>query len=138
MMSVGNLQYFVIVSKEDCPIFEIELLNNSKRDDAMHLHQFILHASLDLIDEKIWDTTSMNLKVVDKFNDLFVSSYVTAGRSRLLLLHDIRNEDGIKAFFQEAHELYLKICMNPFHDTNSLIKSPTFEQRIIQLGKKYL
>jgi hypothetical protein len=46
---------------------------------------------------------------VDKFNDLLVSCYNTAGHARLLLLHDSRlSEENIRGFFQEVHELYLK------------------------------
>jgi hypothetical protein len=51
----------------------------------------------------------MNLRVVDKFNDLLVSAYVTAARTRLLLLHDNRNDDGIHAFFKEVRGLALPL-----------------------------
>ena len=47
--------------------------------------------------------------MVDKFNDLLVSCYNTAGHARLLLLHDSRlSEESIRAFFQDVHELYVK------------------------------
>jgi hypothetical protein len=32
----------------------------------------VLHASLDAVDEQLWNTTSMHLGVVDKFNNLHV------------------------------------------------------------------
>ncbi len=41
------------------------------RDDrAQYLHQFVLHAALDAVEEQQWQTTSMSLGVVDKFNNL--------------------------------------------------------------------
>jgi hypothetical protein len=49
-------------------------------------------------------------QVVDRFNEYFVSAYTTATQARFLLLHDSRNEDGIRSFFQEVHELYIKVC----------------------------
>eukprot|EP00241_Pyramimonas_parkeae_P009140 CAMPEP_0114263420 /NCGR_PEP_ID=MMETSP0058-20121206/22496_1 /TAXON_ID=36894 /ORGANISM="Pyramimonas parkeae, CCMP726" /LENGTH=103 /DNA_ID=CAMNT_0001379691 /DNA_START=246 /DNA_END=557 /DNA_ORIENTATION=+ len=77
-------------------------------------------------------------KVVDKFNDMLVSAFVTASRMRLMLLHDARNEDGIKAFFQEVYELVLKVQMNPFQDKNATIKIPMFDQRLRLIARKYL
>ncbi|KAG6426101.1 hypothetical protein SASPL_110315 [Salvia splendens] len=119
---------FMIVSKNDIPIYEAEVGTVPKKEDAAHQHQFILHAALDIVQDTAWTTSAMFLKAIDRFNDLVVSVYVTAGHilsfvmsdfiihTRLMLLHDSRNEDGIKSFFQEVHELYIKASSVMFYN----------------------
>ena len=68
---------FVIVGQEDHPIFGADLAARggevgSKDDRAQYLHQFILHAALDAVDEQQWQSQAMFLGVVDKFNNLQV------------------------------------------------------------------
>jgi len=136
-MSTGNF-VFVIVGKNDKPIYETEHNNLQKKDLAMQHSQFIIHSALDTVDEAVWKSSQMFLKVVDKYNDLNISAFVTAGNTRFMLLHDFRNEDGIKTFFTEVYELYVKILLNPFYIPNSPIASPTFDARVKILSKRHL
>ena len=48
-----------------------------QREDNSHLNQFIIHAALDMVDEAVWGTQSMQFKSVDKFNDFLISAFVT-------------------------------------------------------------
>jgi hypothetical protein len=68
-----------------------------QKEDLSYHHQFILHAALDVVQDLAWTTNAMFLKSVDRFNDLVVSVYVTAGHilqksdsdSPFVVLHDI-------------------------------------------------
>nr|KYP61887.1 Trafficking protein particle complex subunit 2 [Cajanus cajan] len=142
---------FIIVSRNDIPIYEAEVGVAAKREDAAQLHQFILHAALDIVQDLAWTTSAMYLKSVDRFNELVVSVYVTAGhilyildyfiveiKIVFMLLHDSRNDDGIKSFFQEVHELYIKTLLNPLYLPGSRITSSHFDTKVRALARKYL
>ena len=100
--------------------------------------QFILHAALDLVDEMQWKSTTTFLRTVDKYNDLFISAYVTPGGVRFLLLHEAKNEEAVKSFFVEVHELYIRVLLNPFYEAGTRIKSPSFDSRVKLIAQSHL
>lgn len=117
---------------------------------------------------KMWDTRDMYLKVVDRFNDQLISAFVTASSKnsaslihikhfaprsfarlfcgsnhvssdhRFLLLHEPRQEDGVKPFFSDLHDLFIKATLNPLYVDSEPIKSTAFHDRVLVLVRKYL
>lgn len=59
--------YFAIVGTKDNPLFEHEFGTWRHggdgvarfREDARHMNQFIVHSSLDIVDEMMWNTGAM-------------------------------------------------------------------------------
>ncbi|GKT46717.1 putative trans-acting enoyl reductase [Colletotrichum spaethianum] len=165
--------YFAIVGTQDNPLFEYEFGTSKQGGDGQsrfneqirHLNQFILHSSLDIVEEVQWAqgqivTIDRYLKIVDKFFNNYVSCFVTAGNVKFLLLHQPSapsstassrsstaiganptspaTEEAIKNFFQEVYENWLKAMMSPFYKVNMEIKSPVFRSRVAAAGRKYL
>ncbi|PVU94094.1 hypothetical protein BB561_002780 [Smittium simulii] len=91
-----------------------------------------------MVDDVVWKSNSCFLKIVDCVNDWNVSAYVTPSNIRFMLLHEAKNEDKIKLFFQDAHEIYVKALMNPFFEPNYPINSQSFDSLIRKLAKRYL
>jgi hypothetical protein len=89
----------------------IKVKNETKKEETPYFYQFIAHASLDFLDEKL-STKSNNLYFpnIDRFNEWNVSCYVTPSFLRFIILHDAKNEEGIKGFCQEVYENYIKVC----------------------------
>jgi trafficking protein particle complex subunit 2 len=136
-MSSGRTLYFCAVAKGDVPIYEAHLTSGHAKLQKDDLIQFIVHAALDAVDQKVWGTTSMYLKDVDKFNDLTISGFCTAGHIKFLLLHDHRTEEAaIKQFFYDVYETYVKVALNPFCEKNTPITSKPFDDKVKAIAKK--
>ncbi|KYQ89232.1 trafficking protein particle complex subunit 2 [Tieghemostelium lacteum] len=131
------LYTFLIIGKNDNPLYEIEFPSSSQKKESTYINQYILHSSLDIVEEHVWKSNNMYLKIIDKYNKYNISSYVTAGQIKLMLLHEKKDEDPIRSFFTEVHDIYLKYLLNPFYTFNTPITSPTFDARVRKLGAKY-
>ena len=80
---------FMIVSKEDFPVYELQIENLVKKKEYLQMHEFILHSSLDNIDHIQWTTNNMYLKTVDRFNELSITCLLTPSSNSLSVSKDI-------------------------------------------------
>ncbi|KAI8823466.1 Sedlin [Fimicolochytrium jonesii] len=147
---MSSNSYFALVGTRDNPLYEAEWGpqtrntagdaqgGQNRKEEHKHLNQFIVHAALDVVEELMWGSTSMYLKIVDKFNEWYISAYVTASGAKFMLLHETSNIDGIRNFFQDTHELYIKTLLNPFTEINAPITSPMFDAKVKALARKWL
>jgi len=71
-------------------------------------------------------------------NQQQVSTFLTAGNIKFMLLHSGRSEDSIKNFFTEVYELYIKLAMNPFYQYDKPITSKAFDTRVRAVARRYL
>ncbi|KIY49567.1 Sedlin [Fistulina hepatica ATCC 64428] len=103
-----------------------------------HVIQMIANASLDAVEDAMRRENTMYLKAVDKFNEWTVSAFVTPGNMKFILLHEGKNDEGIRSFFMEVWELYVKTMLNPFHTAHSAIRSSVFDARVNASARKWL
>ncbi|GAA5962599.1 hypothetical protein JCM8115_002136 [Rhodotorula mucilaginosa] len=106
--------------------------------DGRHVMQLVAHASLDVVEDVQWTNGAMYLKSIDKFHEWTVSVWLTPGGVKLILLHELKNDEGIRLFLQETWENYVKTLLNPFHELNAPIRSPVFDARVRASAKKHL
>ncbi|KAI0879603.1 Sedlin [Hypoxylon argillaceum] len=163
--------YFVIVGTQDNPLFEYEFGTSKAGGDgqarfpeqAQHMNQFIVHSSLDIVEEVQWGTSQMYLKCIDRFFNNYVSCFLTGGNVKFMLLHQPpssaisstanprsststiatnptspQTEEAVRAFMLEVYESWVKTIMSPFYHVNMEVRSPVFRQRVAAAGRKYL
>ncbi|GAA5975497.1 hypothetical protein JCM11641_004287 [Rhodosporidiobolus odoratus] len=106
--------------------------------NGQHVMQLVAHASLDVVGDVQWTNGGMYLKSIDKFQEWTISAWLTPGGVKIVLLHELKNDDGIRLFFQEVWETYVKTLLNPFHELNAPIRNQTFDIRVKASAKKHL
>ncbi|KAH9884471.1 Sedlin [Xylariomycetidae sp. FL2044] len=87
--------YFAIVGTQDNPLFEHEFGTSKQGGDGQarfsesqrHMNQFIVHSSLDMVEEVQWGNGARYLKHIDKFFNSYISCYLTPSNVKFLLLH---------------------------------------------------
>lgn len=110
-MAGNQVLLFVIVGRNE-PLYEAEFHKRgggASSDATTRQNYFVLHSALDLVERSAWTTSRMHLGVIDKVNNQQVSTFLTAGNIKFMLLHSGRSDDAIRNFFQDVYELYVKV-----------------------------
>ncbi|KAJ5888685.1 hypothetical protein N7495_008726 [Penicillium taxi] len=95
--------YFTILSPSDTPVFNIAfgtcksggdgIARFRFPDTAQYMNQFIIHSSLDIVEEAQWTNGAMYLKHIDTYppNAAYISAFLTPSGVRFMLLHQPPN-----------------------------------------------
>jgi len=70
-----------------------------------------------MVDELQWSPStgkSPYLKVVDRYDGWMVSAQVAPSGDRLMLLHDVKAEDGVRQFLSDASDYFTKVLQCKF------------------------
>ena len=102
--------YVFVVVVNGTPIYEHSVGTVNLPSDGPNSYQFVLHAALDMVEEHLWKTGTMNLKRIDAFQGQNISAYVTASNVVFLLMHERASEDSVGSFMHQVHEMYIKIA----------------------------
>ncbi|KAL1964967.1 hypothetical protein VTN77DRAFT_6167 [Rasamsonia byssochlamydoides] len=91
--------YFTILSPTDVPLFSLTFGTSKAGGDgvarfrfpesAQYMNQFIIHASLDIVEEAQWTNGALYLKHIDTYppTAAHISAFLTPSGARFLLLH---------------------------------------------------
>lgn len=126
-----------IVSPNDRPVYEATFPQSFSGKHVVVEH-LVLHSALDMVDDKMWNTKDLYLRVVDRYNDQAISAFVTPTNYRFLLLHHSRHDDAVKPFFIDLHALFIKATLNPLYVDHERITSPLFNDKVMLLARKHL
>ena len=130
---------FVVCGRDADLLYEAELNPNFDAESpTAHLSHFVLHAALDNVDHLIATTPDVYLRVVDNFNEKRVYAFCTGGHAKFLLLHEGRNEDAVRNFFNDVYDKYVQALLNPFYIPDAEITSASFDRSVRAAAKRYL
>ena len=73
-----------------------------------------------------------------KVNHQQVSTFLTTGNVKFMLLHGGKGEEVVKNFFNEVYGYYVKLSMNPFYKYDTPISSKSFDTRVRAAARAYL
>lgn len=140
--------YFTILGSNDAPLYELDIGSYKQSQgggivafpvEIDQLKQFIVNASLDILQDTQFKTNQIFFKNLDSFYGYSILAFLTQGNAKFLILTNTKvNDESIRQFFIELNELFVKKILSPFYKINSPITDTQFDLRVRLLAKKYL
>ncbi|CAF1187191.1 unnamed protein product [Rotaria sordida] len=108
---------------------------------------FLIHASIDILDDKVnqltkptsdRDARDFYLGLLYPVEEYKIYGYVSSTRVKFILIFEhstsisLKDQD-IKLLFQRLHQAYIDSVSNPFYVPNTQLKSKRFEQVVTSL-----
>ncbi|CAF1117978.1 unnamed protein product [Rotaria sp. Silwood1] len=108
---------------------------------------FLIHASIDILDDKVnqltkpvsdRDSRDFYLGLLYPVEEYKIYGYVSSTRVKFILIFEhstsisLKDQD-IKLLFQRLHQAYIDCVSNPFYEPNTQLKSKRFEQVVTSL-----
>lgn len=131
-----------VVGQQNSPLFVQSFTNG---DDELKFH-YIVHCSLDVIDEKVNNPKKAGAALNETFlgllypmEDYKVYGYLTNTKVKFILVTtdlDVRDAD-VRSFFRRFHAAYVDAVSNPFHVPGKRITSRAFTERVSTIVKSF-
>ncbi|XP_024393395.1 uncharacterized protein [Physcomitrium patens] len=114
-------------------------------DNTLKFH-YIVHCSLDVIEEKVSNSKRAGVNLNETFlgllyptEDYKVFGYMSNTKIKFVLVttdHDLRDAD-VRNFFRRLHGAYVDAASNPFHVPGKRITSAAFAERVSNVVKTF-
>lgn len=118
-----------IVNNSNCPLLIRTLLDNIDGNEASKL-TYLLHVSLDIVDEKVAQPTSRDnfLGILYQCEQFKIYGYITTTKIKIISLISQRlitpRENDIRQLLKNIQKIYIEAtAMNPFYELNKPVKS---------------
>uniref|UniRef100_A0A7S4JNM3 Trafficking protein particle complex subunit 2-like protein n=1 Tax=Paramoeba aestuarina TaxID=180227 RepID=A0A7S4JNM3_9EUKA len=119
-----------VIGLENNPLY---IRNFNTTADELKFH-YLIHASLDLVEDRMMATNDTYLGMLYPNEDFKVFGYATATNIKFIVVVDAETlEQTIKAFFEKFRTVYCNTVCNPFYTPGDVLTSRGFELEVSNL-----
>ncbi|XP_026974776.1 trafficking protein particle complex subunit 2-like protein isoform X2 [Sagmatias obliquidens] len=120
-----------VIAKENYPLY----IRSVPTENELKFH-YMVHTSLDVVDEKI---SAMGKALVDQ-RELYLGllyGYVTNSKVKFVMVVDSSNtalrDNEIRSMFRKLHNSYTDVMCNPFYNPGDRIQSRAFDGMVTSM-----